>query len=769
MKNKILYIVIGICCIGFVACTQDFDEPTPVIKNEISRSTITIERTVELTTPGTLQEELETAMAGEDVSTLQKLTIAGPYNGKDVQYWKTVLVNLIEFDLKDAVPTETENDVEIYDDLGNTFRQGNDEVMGYSFANMVKLEKLVFPSNITRIPFRACDGCASLTSVDIPASVLNIEYQAFGGCGFNSIIIPSSVTYIGEEVFGHNKNLKNVKLLADISYIPNYMFWNCSSLESIELSSTITEVGTISFEGCTSLKDYTPFLQIKKINNRSFSQSGLEEVDLSNVTDFSDASESFRLCESLKKVILPNNVTSLAYAMFERCKSLKEVNLPSSLETISDNLFGYCGFTEITIPSTVKNIGNEAFYRCESLTNVTLNEGLESIGYSAFNVVPITEITIPSSVKNIESEAFDGCESLTRVTLNEGLQSIGWCAFRGVPITEISIPSTVTELAYGAFESTQLREITIPETVTSVGGTLFNYCHSLDAIFWNSPVDVPHSYDINPNCFLYLGDESIVCDSNWKNVLTNIDGEYIAESIILCEGGQRENANMSYSVPKEFTAKKITYERYYDNWWTIWTYPGECSGWQTIVLPFTPTKIECEDKGEIAPFNSGIEGAKPFWLRELTADGWKDRTTMEPDKAYIIAMPNHESYMDEYRLYGKITFSAEDVTLEATVDETTQTEKVYPASVGPEYDLQPTYNYVKHGPLIYALNVTYRINNHHYGSLFARSSSDVYAFEAYVKPGGRLARSAFGIDTSSDNTRSAKEKNTTGIPQIEDM
>ena len=770
MKNKILYLGIGICCMGLTACTHDSDEPTLVIKNEISRSTITVERTVTLTTPGTLQEELEKVI--DDVSTLQKLILVGPYNGKDVQFWKTSLVNLFEFDLKDAIPTYTEGQSEYFDSNGWSYTQYNTEISQLSLGEMPKLELIVFPLCITAISDSGCYNCPNLQSVIFndnlkhigsnafsecykldnvifPSSLLYIYSSAFRNTKLSSVEIPSSVKELGSDVFENCTNLNSVKLLANITSIPYGMFKGCSNLQSIELSSTIIEVGDLTFEGCTSLKDYTPFLQIKKINNRSFSQSGLEEVDLSNVTDFSDASESFRLCESLKKVILPNNVTSLAYAMFERCKSLKEVNLPSSLEEINDELFGGCAFTELIIPSNVKRIGS-----------------------NAFRETSITEITIPSTIKIIGSESFDRCESLTKVTLNEGLESIGYCAFRGVPITEINIPSTVTELAYGAFESTQLRKITIPETVTSVGGTLFNYCHSLDAIFWNSPVDVPHSYDINPNCFLYLGDESIVCDSNWKNVITNIDGEYIAESIILCEGGQRDNANMSYSVLKEFTAKKISYERQFSNvdWQSeYWTYPGECSGWQTIVIPFTPTKIEHETKGEIAPFNSGIEGAKPFWLRELTAEGFVDKTIIEPNKPYIIAMPNHDSYMDEYRLYGKIIFSAENVILESTIDETTNEDKVYDASVGPEYDLQPTYNYVKHGPLIYALNVTYRINNHHYGSLFARSSSDVYAFEAYVKPGGRLARSAFGIDTSSSNTRSAKEKNTTGIPQIGDM
>ena len=59
MKRNILYLAIGIWCIGFTACTHDSDEPSPVVKNELSRSTITVERTVTLTTPGTLQEKVE--------------------------------------------------------------------------------------------------------------------------------------------------------------------------------------------------------------------------------------------------------------------------------------------------------------------------------------------------------------------------------------------------------------------------------------------------------------------------------------------------------------------------------------------------------------------------------------------------------------------------------------------------------------------------------------------------------------------------------------
>lgn len=771
MKNKILYLVIGICCIGLTACTHDSDEPTSVIKNEISRSTITVERTVTLTTPGTLQEELEKLIDNE--STLQKLILVGPYNGKDVQYWKTTLSNLIEFDLKEAIPTQSEGeDYEYLDPYGNIMYQ-NDNVIGpHSFSFMTNLESIVLPDCVTTIDYEACNGCKKLSSVVFGSQNQYLNSQVFQDCGFTTFTIPNSIIQLGYGCFQNCLELKEVNLLANITSISGATFNGCKKLDTITLSSTIKEVNSDAFYGCISLKSF-PFSQINKIGHSAFHSSGIEEADLSNVTDFSNASWSFRLCESLKKVILPNNATYLANTMFWGCTSLKEINIPSTLETINDELLGGCGFTEITIPATVKHIGSNAFASNHLLEKVVFSGDIESIGSRCFEYCDKLEsVTLPTQIKELPERFLSGCSSLKNIQLPSGLEIIGNDAFLDSGLETVDIPSSVTTIGYSAFRNTPLKYIHVPATVTSITGNIISWCRNLEYIIWDSPVELVDPDDVNPNCYVYLANENITCGSNWKNVITNIDGEYVAESITLCEGGQRDNANMSYSVPKEFRAKKITYERMFGDY--DWpdkniTYPGESSGWQTIVLPFTPTKIEHETKGEIAPFNSGIEDAKPFWLRELTTEGFEDRTIIEPDKAYIIAMPNHDSYLDEYRLYGKIIFSAENVTLKSTFDETTQAEMIYPASEGPEYDLQPTYNYVKHGPLIYALNVTYRINNYYYGSVFARSSSDVYAFEAYVKPGGRLARSAFGIDTSSSNTRSAKEKNTTGIPQIGDM
>ena len=749
MKRKILYLAIGIWCIGFTACTHDSDEPNPVLKDELSRSAITLERTVTLTTPGTLQEQVEAAMAGEDVSTLQKLTIVGSYNGKDVQYWKTALTNLIEFDLKEAVPTYVEGQNIYFDPYGNEMNQGDNEIGAHSFSFMEKIELIVFPDCIEHIQYEACNGCSNLMSIkfgdnlksiqnfafnncnildniEFPSSLQEIFEYAFTNTGITSIIIPSSVTNLRWDIFNSCSQLESVKLLANIESIPNSMFYNCTKLESVELSSTIKEVGDNAFEYCISLKDYSPFININKINWYSFAHTGFEFVDLSNFDDSSNAINAFRECLSLKEVKLPDNLKSLPSGFIEGCSELKKINIPSAMETLSG--FNGIGITEIVIPNTVKHIGESAFSYNQSLVSVILPEGLETIGNYAFY---------------------------------------------GTGIESIVIPTTVTTLGYSALGNTKLKSLHVPETVTIVYRDLVWGCHNLQYIKWDSPAELLDCDNVNTNCYVYLANENIGCGPNWNNVIININGEYVAESVTLCEGGQRDNQSWSYSVPIAFKAKKIKYERRFGDYdWQgeYITHPGECSGWQTIVLPFTPTEIKHETKGNVAPFNHlhiSEKDAKPFWLRELTSEGFKDVTEMKPNTAYIIAMPNHDSYLEEYRLYGKITFSATDVTLSATSDG--NSEVVYSASAGPEYDLQPTYHYVERSSMVYALNTTYWIDGYHYGSVFAKESSDVYAFEAYVSVAGRLARSTFGIDTSSSNTRSAKEKNATGIPQIGDM
>ena len=122
------------------------------------------------------------------------------------------------------------------------------------------------------------------------------------------------------------------------------------------------------------------------------------------------ANEAFLCCESLKKIELPHNITSIGEAAFRDCDSL----------------------TSVTIPDSVTTIGSFAFYSCTSLTSFygkfasEDNRCLIVDGkLIAFAPAGLIEYTIPDSVTEIGWYAFRDCLSLTSVTIPDSVTTIG--------------------------------------------------------------------------------------------------------------------------------------------------------------------------------------------------------------------------------------------------------------------------------------------------------------------------------------------------------
>ena len=417
---------------------------------------------------------------------------------------------------------------------------------------------------------------------------------------------------------------------------------------------------------------------------------------------------------------MPNTVTTLNNSAYYVCTNLKEVKLSESLKNIGDASFCECGnLISIDIPASVSTINSHAFRSCVKLETVTLHEGLQSI----------------------EGASFSGCKSLVSVTIPETVTSIGVEAFDNSGLRSIIIPRSVTSMGDHAFAYSGLRSITIPETVTSVGGGILNGCSRLTSIFWECNRDVPNIIDLNStSCLLYLSYD-VKCPSTWKNV---IEPGGVAQTIVL-------KNEKRYLCPKAFTANKISYTREF----TMKTIPGKAAGWQTIILPFSVQTITDKDGNRLAPFMAEGDGIwKRFWLRELQADGtYKDVTAIEPNKPYLIAMPNAEEYASEYCISGNVTFEADNVSLG-------ETPEIVPTDGG-AYSMYGTYDWVTGTRKVYALNLDKWSDGsgssvyYEKGSVFVPSLRDVAPFECYLQNNNPSAstRGFIGIVGSHASTR----------------
>ena len=363
----------------------------------------------------------------------------------------------------------------------------------YAFSWCRSLFKIVIPSSVTSIGDSVFYGCDSLSEIVIPSSVTSIGKVAFYGCrSLSKIVIPSSVTSIGDSAFYGCDSLSEIVIPSSVTSIGDSAFYGCRSLSEIVIPSSVTSIGDSAFSGCRSLSEIVIHSCVNSIGNSAFhgcnSLSGI--VIPPSVTSIGDW--AFSGCDSLSKIVIPSSVTSIGDFAFYGCGSLSEIVIPSSVTSIGHSTFSGCrSLSEIVIPSSVTSIGDNAFPGCDSLSEIVIPSSVTSIGDGAFHdCYSLSEIVIPSSVTSIGDGAFYDCYSLSEIVIPSSVNSIGNSAFQYCrSLSKIAIPDSVNSIGDSAFSGCgSLSEIVIPSSVTSIGGWAFKDCGSLSTIVIPSSV-----------------------------------------------------------------------------------------------------------------------------------------------------------------------------------------------------------------------------------------------------------------------------------------
>ena len=367
-----------------------------------------------------------------------------------------------------------------------------------------------------------CDSafsmCNFLTSIIVPNSVTSIGEGAFSGCILLfKIIIPNSVTSIGDLAFMDSNALSHIVISNSVTSIGDGTFYGCSSLTNIVIPDSVTSIGDIAFSGCRSLSNIVIPDSVTSIGDYVFEGcTSLSNIVIpNNVTSI--GSNAFKNCSSLSNIVIPDSVTSIGNGVFSGCLSLKYISIPvnviclngnpfsewnGKLDCLSPNFVHECDIlfnkdkSEIIsfrnqkiesyiIFSNVKRIGDSAFSGCRSLSNIIIPDSVTSIGDGAFyGCSSLTNIVLPDSVTSIGSNAFRDCSSLSNIVIPDSVTSIGDYAFEGcASLSDIVVPDSVTSIGSDSFRGCRsLSNIVIPDNVTSIGSNAFRDCSSLSNI-----------------------------------------------------------------------------------------------------------------------------------------------------------------------------------------------------------------------------------------------------------------------------------------------
>lgn len=292
----------------------------------------------------------------------------------------------------------------------------------WAFSDCISLSELTIPNSVTEFGESAFQGCISLSNITIPGSVITVGDEAFAYSGIDNVVILSSDTTFGSDVFyvsGENEYDTNIYYYGTEAQLQAA----CGGAISNTFNSSINPI----FHYAIKCGDNVYAM----LNEGTLTISGTGEMYdyAANGGNIPWSSER----NSITNVIIENGVTKIGQSAFHTCSNLSAITLPNSLETI----------------------GAYAFYNCTSLANITIPSSVTSIGIWAFEKSGITSIVIPSGVTEIGERTFNGCTNLREVVIPSSVQTIGYAAFKDCSsLKEIVIPSGVTSIARDAFAST---------------------------------------------------------------------------------------------------------------------------------------------------------------------------------------------------------------------------------------------------------------------------------------------------------------------------
>lgn len=199
-----------------------------------------------------------------------------------------------------------------YYDSGFLDTRDNATFQGYEMSNPEKAKYLTVKDGIvynkeetemlTKVP------CAlEKDTLVLPDTIKEIPEGAFmSNKTVKKVVFGKNITSIGNGAFAYS-NIENVQMNDNVTVLDECAFYYCTKLANVDLSKSLTKIdGYETFKYTAALK-HIDLKNVKELTGwYTFLQSGLEDVDLSNVESV-DGIQVFGTCYNLKTVYIGKN------------------------------------------------------------------------------------------------------------------------------------------------------------------------------------------------------------------------------------------------------------------------------------------------------------------------------------------------------------------------------------------------------------------------------------------------------------------------------
>ena len=420
------------------------------------------------------------------------------------------------------------------------------EIIGEgAFRECSSLAKINLPYSLTSIEEYLFYGCSSLANVIIHNGITHIGDYAFYGTGFTKIILPNSVSDIGENVFTeseiaeikvangnsyyssqngilYNKNKTTLiyvpekisggaTISSGVTTIASEAFKGRIGLTSITIPSSVTSIGSNAFEECANLTIYVENIVSEpngwnmswNVSNRPVFWGCVFSTTDDYVLSFAKTTTSIENSNAAGGISVPYRE---GYQFDGWATGIDEMPIYTVANVVNatNNTTLYAVWTDLAISSFKFTLINS-----NTAYEIAVKDGITLTGEvtipSSYNGLPVTKIAsygfmdyayvnsyadtsgitminIPNSILHIDEYSFAGCENLKNVIFADN--------------------SNIIYIGAGAFSGCrELESIVIPRSVKSIDELAFYQCEKLcEVIFEENSQLITLSNNIFDSC-----------------------------------------------------------------------------------------------------------------------------------------------------------------------------------------------------------------------------------------------------------------------------
>lgn len=330
------------------------------------------------------------------------------------------------------------------------YGEASDGTLSYRYFTSENIA-VVIPGEYSGLQKVTIPGSVTLDGTTYPVKAVGT--RAFNNCtSLDSLIIEEGVETIGNSAFEACYNLRYLVLPEGLKTIGSRAFvemgsWWSSAKSKLVLPSTLTSIGEEAFSYARSLSLVVSKLSSPFAINKNVFCNGWHYEDETQIFEKSEA--TLYVPDGTKSTYLATEGWDMFADILEGDPMEATVDDLKYLYVVSSKTATVVGRADnssnrnITIPSIV-SINGEDY-------------SVKSIGNGALRDIDIESLVISSGVETIGKEAFESCWRLKKVDLPSTITSIGDLAFYGIGdlATVISRISSPFEIDKSVFASRQ--------------------------------------------------------------------------------------------------------------------------------------------------------------------------------------------------------------------------------------------------------------------------------------------------------------------------